>query len=108
MKKGCAEIVELPFDPGDVFEEKNPSSGCIRETEERRQEVPFVVPALLLSGDTVRLARDARHESVNHASKRLRWQVFHIAAPNRGWLQGRVFHARFEHGTRFGLPLNMT
>jgi hypothetical protein len=35
-------------------------------------------------------------------------KVLKVAAPNRSWLQGLVFHPRHENGRSVGVPLDVT
>lgn len=99
-------MVKFLFESGDVFEEHNGSSNCIGDAKDFREQVPFVVLTELFSCNGKWLTREACNDAVHQAAKWRCWEVLKIAAPNRGWLQGRVFHTRSECGARRGFPLS--
>jgi hypothetical protein len=62
--------------------------------------------ALLLSGATVRLARDAAKDDVHQSTKRFAVEL-HNVEENRRLFQGLLFHPCQEAGLGEGFPLNV-
>jgi len=56
----------------------------------------------------VRLARDARNDSVHGPAPRPSVEFGQVAAPNRSRVQGLVFHPRQQNGRTKGFPLDVT
>lgn len=98
LKQERGDVIEFFFKSGDVFEKEKPSSGCVGLFEDFREQVPVIVAAFTLSGNAVRLAWEAGCDAVHQATKCCTWEGFQISAPNRGRLQGLVFHTRSERG----------
>ena len=93
----------------DVFHEDEPGSHFANQPKELVDEVALVVAALLLSGNRVRLARDASSDDVHQATKRPSIEGGQIIE-NRRAAQGLVFHPRQEDGSALlgvGVPLDV-
>ena len=90
----------------DVFHEDEPGSHFANQPKELVDEVALVVAALLLSGNRVRLARDASSDDVHQATKRPSIEGGQIIE-NRRAAQGLVFHPRQEDGLGVGVPLDV-
>ncbi len=58
----------------------------------------------LISGETERLAREARSENVHESAKRLAWKALNIR-PDRSWIQLSRFHFCDQVCHRVGFDL---
>ena len=92
----------------DVFEENESWTAFIDDSADIGPEVALVIGSFVLAGDAVWLTREAGGNNVHSASESLGSEVLKVAAPNRSWLQGRVFHPRQEDGRSVGFPLDVS
>ena len=70
-------------------------------------KAPMVGVATPLAGATVGLARGRSREDVHQATKRAAVEGSQRAAPNRGRLQGRLFHTLAEDVRSERVPLDI-
>lgn len=91
----------------DVFQDDEAGSKNANACADLRPDPPLVLDALSGSGDTVRLAREARRDDVHQSTKACPGEVCEIACENRRRLQGRVFHPLQEEGRGADFPLDV-
>jgi len=93
----------------DVFQEQ-PAAGLHvhDDPKDSRPEPAFIFNAFLIARRTPRLARETSTDPVDVSAQRAGVHLRDVAAPNRRWLQARIFHPRQERGRSVAVPLTVT
>lgn len=89
----------------DVLDEDEPRPRLDDEPPGRAPEIAFIFLGESLSGDAMRLARDAANEAIHKAAPRSAAEGSHIA-PDRRWSQETLFNRCDQVRAGEGFPLH--
>jgi hypothetical protein len=91
---------------GDVLEEDQSRVNCADNVGDLRPQPAIVLDAAPPASGAGGLAGEPCADEI-HPDKRAGVQFSDVTAPNRSWLQDRVFHPRQEAGCRVGIPFDV-
>lgn len=94
-------------EPWDILKANEPCAGLANDFGDGGPNPSLIVKSRSLSGRAPRLAREASSDRIHRSAPGGCVELFKIAAPNRRWLQGLVFHPRQENGRSKGFPLDV-
>jgi len=105
--QSCGDFGEAEAEMmGDVFQEDEGRLDLADDAGDMGPEVSRVVRPPALTRDRERLARISRSDDIHRAAPWAAVEAGNVA-PDRCWIQGRLFHPCHENGRGVGFPFDM-
>jgi len=99
--------ISCPKSP-DIFEKDPSGSNLANDAHDGGENPALVLRASAFPSNGHGRAGEASHDAIHGSGPLGPVDILQVAAPNRSWLQGRVFHPGQENGRSIGFPLSVS